>query len=138
MLKNSNFFDPKMFIVWYYYVYYSDHSTNLCQQKCFFVLTTHSQIVAKVGLMHLIATNACIVIRTLVKESSKEMAHGRDGSNPNMFEFGFFQGSTGLKLEHKVLGSLNFAFLSRVWPLFCWTLPNLLPSSGVSMYVLVK
>ena len=69
-------------------MYYSDHGANLCQQKCFFVLTTHSQIVAKVGLMHLIATNACIVIRTLVKESSKEMAHGSDGLNPNMFEFG--------------------------------------------------
>ena len=69
-------------------MYYSDHGANLCQQKCFFVLTTHSQIVAKVGLMHLIATNACIVIRTLVKESSKEMAHGSDGLNPNMIEFG--------------------------------------------------
>ena len=69
-------------------MYYSDHSTNLCQQKCFFVLTTHSQIVAKVGLMHLIATNACIVIRTLVKESSKEMAHGSGGLYSNMFEFG--------------------------------------------------
>ena len=32
-------------------------------------------------MMHLIATNACIVIRTLVKESSKEMAHGGHGDH---------------------------------------------------------
>ena len=41
------------------------------------------QIVAKFGMMHIIATNACIVIRTLVKESSKEMMghHQQLGQN---------------------------------------------------------
>ena len=33
------------------------------------------QILAKFGMMHIIATNSCLVIRTLVKESAKEMEH---------------------------------------------------------------
>ena len=108
-------------------MYYSDHGANLCQQKCFFVLTTHSQIVAKVGLMHLIATNACIVIRTLVKESSKEMAHGSDGLNPNMIEFGvcFIKIK---RLNTQRIGKFQFPIFGKasahsaiVWPnpIFC-------------------
>lgn len=33
------------------------------------------KVVAKFGMMHLIATNVCIVFRTLVKETLKEFAH---------------------------------------------------------------
>ena len=32
-----------------------------------------NKILAKFGMMHVVATNACIVIRTLVKESAKEI-----------------------------------------------------------------
>ena len=35
------------------------------------------QVVAKFGMMHLVATNVCIVFRTLVKESAKEIFHGQ-------------------------------------------------------------
>ena len=38
------------------------------------------QLVAKFGMMHIVATNVCIVIRTLVKESAKEIIttdHGK-------------------------------------------------------------
>ena len=38
------------------------------------------QVVAKFGMMHLVATNVCIVIRTLVKESAKEFIHGKPNS----------------------------------------------------------
>ena len=41
-------------------------------------LSLFFQIVAKFGMMHIIATNACIVIRTLVKESSKELMGHHD------------------------------------------------------------
>ena len=44
------------------------------------------QVVAKFGMMHLVATNVCIVIRTLVKESAHEFIHGKPNSleQPNI------------------------------------------------------
>ena len=52
-----------------YYFWHPLHVVlDQCVKQAFFF-----QIVAKFGMMHIIATNACIVIRTLVKESSKEM-----------------------------------------------------------------
>ena len=44
------------------------------------------QVVAKFGMMHLVATNVCIVIRTLVKESAHEFIHGKPNSleQPNL------------------------------------------------------
>ena len=50
------------------------------------------QIVAKFGMMHIIATNACIVIRTLVKESSKEMM-GHHEENEHSI-------STNISIQH--------------------------------------
>ena len=41
------------------------------------------QVVAKFGMMHLVATNVCIVIRTLVKESAHEFIHGKPNSLEN-------------------------------------------------------
>jgi hypothetical protein len=35
------------------------------------------QILAKFGMMHLIANNVCILIRTLVKETVKEISHSK-------------------------------------------------------------
>ena len=73
--------------------------------------------------MHLIATNACIVIRTLVKESSKEMAHGSDGLNPNMFEFGVCLLRLRLNLNTQKIAKLQISYFWQgsahsaiVWP----------------------
>ncbi len=52
----------------------------------FFLPQTVLQVVAKFGMMHLVATNVCIVIRTLVKESAHEFIHGKPNSleQPNV------------------------------------------------------
>ena len=74
----------------------------------FFQLNIHKfKCVARFGLMHVVVSNICVWMRTLVKECTKEIA-----------QFQVRRGH-GVSEDYMILGNKRFCLLSAVGHMFC-------------------